>query len=496
MISKYVLALVFVVTPIFELWGSEPYFLSDPGCREKHLKIISKSPWFAHTKRPTQQEVLNARREDQRHLQKVKEEFAKLELDLEIKGTVGLDGFRDPLTLIIGKILPLGGAEGRRYTDFLIRAYDTFFRLFEKKISQDNKRKLQEAMRFDKNELFKPYRETIAGELKAGCFEPSPLNLALRLAHEPKLSKFTVDTLLESASTKFKLQLWKTFRFTVAKLKKKQIKIPNLKESEKLFSRILPAEEKWRIKFRKGWDAYNNRKFLIALNILKPLANKGKPDAQVMLAQMYRFGNAVSKNDKTSFMWLKRAAEQGHARGQTGVGLAFENGLGVIQDYKSALTWYKRAADQGNVIAMSRIGYLFKEGLGATQSYGQAFKWTQQAADKSYAPALSQLAYMYYEGEGTPQNYSQAFKYAKLASEQGTQSAQRLLGILYLFGRGTKQSLVYAHVWLHLADPGRSSDLVQNLLRNIEKQMSQNQVLAARALKRLCLRVNFKGCSY
>ena len=49
-----------------------------------------------------------------------------------------------------------------------------------------------------------------------------------------------------------------------------------------------------------------------AIQLLKPLAEKGDAEAEYRLAGFYRMGAGVEKNHKAAVSWLRRAAQQGN----------------------------------------------------------------------------------------------------------------------------------------------------------------------------------------
>ena len=67
-------------------------------------------------------------------------------------------------------------------------------------------------------------------------------------------------------------------------------------------------------------DADNNA---AALQRLRPLADKGNPEAQNMLGDLYL---VVSKNNVEAVTWFRKAAEQGHRLGQLNLGFSYMEG--------------------------------------------------------------------------------------------------------------------------------------------------------------------------
>lgn len=88
-------------------------------------------------------------------------------------------------------------------------------------------------------------------------------------------------------------------------------------------------------------------------------ANKGNPDAQCFLADMYYLGEAVEVDYKKAFKWYLKSAEQGHPGGQAGLGdmyLYGESAEGV--EYEKAIKLFKKAAEQGDEWALLQLNHL------------------------------------------------------------------------------------------------------------------------------------------
>ena len=105
--------------------------------------------------------------------------------------------------------------------------------------------------------------------------------------------------------------------------------------------------------FEDGIVALERRDYATALQLLRPLAENGNPDAQINLANMYFDGN------------------------------------GVPQDYKESVKWYLFAADQGSVDAQIALGFLYEYGDAVPQDYIQAHKWFDLASSDLYRDAVA-----------------------------------------------------------------------------------------------------------
>jgi TPR repeat protein len=127
---------------------------------------------------------------------------------------------------------------------------------------------------------------------------------------------------------------------------------------------------------RDAQAAYDRGKYETALDIWRPLAEQGNPDAQVGLGNLFLGGYGTARDERAAMEWFRKAADQGDAAGQFGLGSLYYG----LKDYGSAATWYRRAAEQGHAIAQVRLGRLYAEGLGVGRDDVQSFKWFAIAA--------------------------------------------------------------------------------------------------------------------
>jgi len=140
-----------------------------------------------------------------------------------------------------------------------------------------------------------------------------------------------------------------------------------------------------------GLDAYKQKDYKTAFEILKPLAEQGNALAQSYLGRMYSKGRGTPVDRKKTIEWYRRAADQGNSNGQAYLGWAYKQGIGVPKDYTAAVKWYRRAADQGNANAQYSLGSMYEQGEGVLQDYQEAKKWYRKAADQGYRIAQTSL---------------------------------------------------------------------------------------------------------
>lgn len=115
-------------------------------------------------------------------------------------------------------------------------------------------------------------------------------------------------------------------------------------------------------------------------------AKAGDPDAQMLVALMYKDGVGVPQNESEAAKWLSEAAHQGNHGAQMMLGTMYFLGRGVPENYRQAYIWTSLSAASGEKRAKTLLpniaGLLPTETLLAAQ---------QEAAELSEAIRHRQL---------------------------------------------------------------------------------------------------------
>lgn len=113
-------------------------------------------------------------------------------------------------------------------------------------------------------------------------------------------------------------------------------------------------------------SAIRLKEFAKAASLLEPLASHGQPDAQYLLASLYRTGLGVPTDPTKEREWLMAAASQGHANAAYSLALLF--GREDPRDPAESRRWLERAAAAGHDMAKRSLqrGSLPMEFLPAT----------------------------------------------------------------------------------------------------------------------------------
>jgi TPR repeat protein len=200
-------------------------------------------------------------------------------------------------------------------------------------------------------------------------------------------------------------------------------------------------------KLSDGVAAYEAGDYSKALEILRPLAEQGKHQAQAYVGVMYFEGRGVPKDYAEGIRWLRPAAERGDEVAQYQLGIAYRDGNGAPENAAEAFKWFEKAADQDHVKAQTNVGYLYAIGQGVNKNETEAFKWFRKAAERNDPYAQDKLGIAYRDGFGVEKDDREAVRWFRKAAEQGHADAQANLGGMYAFGRGIDKDASDAQRW-------------------------------------------------
>lgn len=127
--------------------------------------------------------------------------------------------------------------------------------------------------------------------------------------------------------------------------------------------------------------AANNRgDYKTAISLLRPLAEKGYPDAQALLGAMYAQGRGVPQDPAKAIKWFRKGIEQNNHWAQHNLGYMYSQGHGVPKNYFEAAKWFRKAANQGNADSQSNLGAMYLTGSGVPQDFELSYIWLSVAA--------------------------------------------------------------------------------------------------------------------
>lgn len=91
------------------------------------------------------------------------------------------------------------------------------------------------------------------------------------------------------------------------------------------------------------YEAYDRADYRSALNVWMPEADRGDPEAQTNVGEIFERGPGGEPNYEAARIWYEKAAAQGSSRAQFNLGTLFELGLGVERDRVKAMNWYRKS---------------------------------------------------------------------------------------------------------------------------------------------------------
>nr|MBS0021109.1 sel1 repeat family protein [Gammaproteobacteria bacterium] len=131
--------------------------------------------------------------------------------------------------------------------------------------------------------------------------------------------------------------------------------------------------------FASGVAAFEAKEFRRAMQLLSPLAESGRPEAQFRLAIMFQNGLGVVPNEAMAYKWMRAAAEQGYGLAQHGLGFMYLEGECTEQNEAEAAIWFRRAADQGLIGSMTTLALMYEQGRGVERDPEKAKRLYDEA---------------------------------------------------------------------------------------------------------------------
>ena len=143
-----------------------------------------------------------------------------------------------------------------------------------------------------------------------------------------------------------------------------------------------------------------------------------------------------------------KAAGKGDPQAHTLVGRIYADGLGTSKNLAAAAQWYARGAELGDTEAMFAVAVMLAEGQGVQKDRAEAARLFEMAAARKHPLANYNLALLFLTGDGKPENPYRAAMHMRFAAESGVVVAQYDLGTLYATGTGVEPNAFEAAKWI------------------------------------------------
>lgn len=211
-----------------------------------------------------------------------------------------------------------------------------------------------------------------------------------------------------------------------------------------------------------GVKLYQDKRYAPALNILKPLAEHGNDNAQLLLAAYYL---EEIKDKEIGYVWLEKSA-QTHIKSKKVYGVI------LIKEGNSSkgISLITEAADCGDTEAIELLINLYNGSTfdGKYRNPAKAYKYGYILASKGDKNAQHFIACCLFSGTGTEKNEAEAVHWFTTAAQQGHKDAQRLLGAILMTGcNGQAKDIEAAKRWLNMAAI-QGDEEAKSLLKEIE----------------------------
>lgn len=127
---------------------------------------------------------------------------------------------------------------------------------------------------------------------------------------------------------------------------------------------------------------------------LKKAAYQGQPNACVTLAELYKKGKWVDKDQFMAFKLMKEAALLDHEEAYIGMFKYYRDGIGIGQSCEKALEWLQKGLEEREAAAQYYKAMTYLEEKCAPENDEEAKKWLRLAAAQKYQPAVRQLEHL------------------------------------------------------------------------------------------------------
>jgi TPR repeat protein len=234
-----------------------------------------------------------------------------------------------------------------------------------------------------------------------------------------------------------------------------------------------------------GTAAFNDGDYTGAMDVWKPKADAGDPEAMTNVGMLYNLGLGVKRSYKEAAQWYERAAQLGFVLAQYDLANLYYDGLGVERDRKQAARWYLAAAKGGHPKAQLYLAQMYESGEGVEENHDTALQWYQKAADQNLPEGQYELGRKLVYGDDVQPDGAKGTDLLLKSAEQGYPKAQMLIADCYWRARGVPKNLIEAYVWAAQAVENpknrQSKDKAKaaNLLDDIKSNMTGDQIKAA-----------------
>jgi uncharacterized protein len=211
--------------------------------------------------------------------------------------------------------------------------------------------------------------------------------------------------------------------------------------------------------FSRGIRALKNRRFVDALNLLLPIAEKGNSEAQFKVGEIYSTGRKeIPEDDEKAWEWNQKAAEQGHtialayllfesvfARRDHLTHIPVLDEKEIQKSLQRVITDLRAMADNNCLDAMSWLGFLSMLGISDDLTIDEGIQFFEMATNLGDADAMAMHATMLLLQDQSGENLPDVINRLEKALERGCSTAALFLGNIFFDGIGSARDPVKAY---------------------------------------------------
>lgn len=182
---------------------------------------------------------------------------------------------------------------------------------------------------------------------------------------------------------------------------------------------------------------------------LEQAAAAGRPYAVGLLADLYRMGQGVERNDDRAHELDLQAAGLGVAPAQARLGYdSVYPQDRAARDPAAGVPWLRAAADQEHGPALYVLGQLYLFGQGVETDTELGWRLITRAAELGYSPAGTEAARHLLDDDAAADDVKRSLYFLNKAASSGYAPGAYALGKLYLDGRYVARDFGVAADWL------------------------------------------------
>jgi len=154
------------------------------------------------------------------------------------------------------------------------------------------------------------------------------------------------------------------------------------------------------------------------------LGDEGVTEALFEYGRNLKFGWEGKQDAAKAFRIFQKGAVRGVSMCQWMLADCYKKGIGVEKNEKKAFFWIKEAAETNNPFAIDELSTYYHNGIGTEKDLVKAAQLCKQIADDdrcASAHAQNNLAFFYLTGDGVEQDFEKAKYYFMKAISSGCQ---------------------------------------------------------------------------